>query len=668
MSRSIDQKSASLKVLVESNFERFVRAKTTIDNVYAEMRNQGADAEPGKTRGHSRVTSKGSKHFRSPSGTGPLSPDRLRDKQLPSDKNKHALTKESEYGVQGIKAPLIEVAVKAEEIWGPALGGREREGTLKQFQDSVDTNREIFEINASVADCIKRKEYDKLVAAYSRARKSVDDARNVADTSYRNGVALTDAQIQQMVIVARMWTDVEGRLDSFKREIWRKLTNGQVYINPTAAKSADDEQMTLISILLELGVEDNPIWVWLLSRYDHLKHKISTTFERSRVEIEVLRRRLANDRKPLPTQSVVRLKNASRQGQDKIQDLDSPLVLELWELIYMAANSLLSTQGGVLGEVLHFWEKAQSFIDGKVQRTLPNGFDGSSRKHHRLSTDGVRDLQNGAMELFDMLRENVYSFFADPPIEDISMLFSPATPLTPRTPQSAVLSPFSADTRFRFDANNPPPPSPKRGEPWEEFAFWPPYANSLSGVHYLSRMLNLIGAAAGEMDAVTPGATSEKLKGIVAGTRERCVRAICAAWSQDAEFCKHMEDWIRASDKRDVTKFPSTFLAYDMVVLSGLQKILYVPDAAASRSGASVVSPPPSKLLQMVRNQFVGNLYKVMSGMVENAEEKDEKLAINGESSVNDTVAKNTPNRVRFPFPTSTRLKPADSFSQSASS
>ena len=40
------------------------------------------------------------------------------------------------------------------------------------------------------------------------------------------------------------------------------------------------------SILLELGVEDNPIWVWLLSRYDYLKNKITRTFERIRIEIE----------------------------------------------------------------------------------------------------------------------------------------------------------------------------------------------------------------------------------------------------------------------------------------------------------------------------------------------------------------------------------------------
>ena len=76
LSRSIEQKSASLKVLVESNFEKFVRAKATIDNVYTEMRTQGADPESPRpstaTRGpHSRQASRGG-HFRNSSN--PFSP------------------------------------------------------------------------------------------------------------------------------------------------------------------------------------------------------------------------------------------------------------------------------------------------------------------------------------------------------------------------------------------------------------------------------------------------------------------------------------------------------------------------------------------------------------------------------------------------------------------
>lgn len=641
LSRSIDQKSASLKVLVESNFERFVRAKTTIDNVYAEMRNQGVEPEVEK-KTHSRITSRGSAHFRSPSGQGPLSPNRNVNKPLPSDKKKHALAKESEYGVQGIKAPLIEVAVKAEEVWGPALGGREREESLKQAVDSIENSRGIIEARTLIAECIKRKDYHKLVEEYTKARKYTEDARHVAENAARSQIPLTNAQIYQLVITGRMWTDVQDQVHSFKREVWKKLTNVQAR-TATAGRN-NDEYMSLISILLELGVEDSPIWVWLLSRYDYLKNKISQTFERSRVEIEVLRRRLANGDKPAASIIARHLRNPSRQGQgSKGHSLDTPQVIELWELIYTAISGLVSVQGGILGEVLDFWDKAQSFIDGKIQRTLPNGIDGTSRRHHRLSTDGVRDLQNGAVELVDMLRESVNSFFAEPPIEDVSLLFSP---LTPNTPKSALLSPY--DSRFQFDANNPPPASPKRGESWEEFAFWPPYANSLSTVHYLGKLLNLIGIAASEMISLQPigsGASpSEKLKSLVAVARERSAKAACAAWNIDAENGKFLEDWTRPNDKRDTTNFPSAFEAYEMVVLQGVQKIMYIPEATTSRpNSVHVVTPPPSKLLQIVRAHFVESLYKVMAGMVENAKTSEEKIIDTNGTMDGDWIINRTP-------------------------
>lgn len=601
------------------------------------MRNQGVEAEPEKPKGHSRISSRNSTHFRSPSGQGPLSPSRGINKPLPSDKKKHALAKESEYGVQGIKAPLIEVAVKAEEIWGPALGGQEREENLKQAMDSVENSRGIIEVSTIIADCIKRKDYNKLVEEYTKARRYKEDAQNIAENASNSQVSLTDGQVYQIVITGRMWTDVEDKVDNFKRDVWKRLTNVQAYA--AAGRTQNDEHMSLISILLELGVEDSPIWVWLLSRYDYLKNKISQTFERARVEIEVLRRRLANGDKPVASVITTHLRGPSRQGQGhKAIPLDTPQVIELWELIYTAISSLFSVKAGILGEVLDFWDKAQSFIDGKAQRTLPNGIDGSSRRHHRLSTDGIGHLQHGAVELVEISREHVHSFFEQPPIEDVSLLFSPI----PNTPKSALLSPY--DSRFQFDANNPPPPSPKRGESWEDFAFWPPYANSLSGVYYLGKLLNLIGIAATEMIAlrpINPGSTSsEKLKMFVGMARERSVRAACAAWSIDAENCKLLEDWTRSNERRDLTKLPSAIEAYENAVLQGMQKILYISEATTSRPNATnVITPPPSSLLLMVRGQYVASIYKILSGMIELAESPDKDEDFPSSSANGDMLA-----------------------------
>ncbi|KAL8800077.1 MAG: hypothetical protein Q9200_007358 [Gallowayella weberi] len=625
LSKSIDQKSASLKVLVESNFERFVRAKTTIDNVYAEMRNQGAEPpmppQRSRTHSHSRVTSKGSAHFRNISGQGSLSPRGI-DKPLPSDKKKHALSKESEYGVQGIKAPLSEVAVKAEEIWGPALGGRDREETLRSAMASIEQSSGIFQVDTAITTCIKRRDYRSLVEEYTRARQYAEEARAIANSASSGRDALTDSQLFQIVITGRMWSGVETQVEDFKRDIWKRLTNIEAPLPSFAARKGVDEHMALISVLLELGVEENPVWLWLSSRYDHLKNKITASFERSRVEIEILRRRLANADPPPVTVAVVHLRvPGDSASHDQTRRLDSSSILELWDLVHGSVSNLLSTSGGLLSEVVEFWEESQSFIDGRIQTTLPIGLDGESRKHHRLSTDCVKDLQNGVIELIEILRRHTFELFADPPIEDVSMLYSPLPPTTPSTPKSAIFAPYAhQDSRFKFDASNPPPPSPKRGEAWEDFAFWPPYANTLSGVYYLEKLLNLVGSAATAMAGLRPVSPSKNLmtslKTLVAGTRERCTKALIAAWVRDAEMFHYVEDWARPSDRHDITKMPTYFLSFENTVLSGLQRIVYIPEVANKPSGTDVFTLPPAGMLREVSRFFEKTLYTVLSDMV----------------------------------------------------
>ncbi len=627
LSRSIDQKSASLKVLVESNFERFVRAKATIDNVYREMKYRGAEPSTTPTsrvRAHSRHASRGSFRGSSNGGGAPtpgISP--LLSPALGENKKKNALVKESDYGVSGIKGPLLDVSAKAEEVWGPALGGREKEENLKTISTSLDRYKEHVETSSNIADSIRRKDYDALVEEYGRARKFSDETKKLVQDL--GSTPPSETQTYQILIAARMWYDVEEQIQLFKREIWRKLTLLHSVSKTDTRGPAQDQHMELIGLLLELGVEDNPIWVWLLSRYDYLKGKISLVGDRAKVEIEVLRRRLANADKPSAQILASHLRSLGRHSMgSKPNGLDTSDVIELWEKMVSFLSSLLSAQG-VLGEVLEFWQTVESFIDGKAQKSLPTGFNGESREHHRLSTQGTLDLRKATIELVDMIRAHVFEFFAGAPPEDISLLFSPLPP-SPGSPMSAQLSPTNTrDPRLHLDANNLPPPSPKRGESWEKFAFWPPTSNSISGVHYLSKMLGLVGTGAAEMASVAPVSQDdakqmELLRTLIGAARERCVSALCAAWNKDAENIKLVEDWQRSKEMGDVTCMPATFAAFEGALLGGTQKILYVSEAIAKPGPGDIILPPPAKLLQMVRSQYVTTLYKALSGMVENAE------------------------------------------------
>jgi len=623
LSRSIDQKSASLKVLVESNFERFVRAKATIDNVYKEMKYRGVDPNPPRARSHSRHASRNS--FRSGSGaaialTSPSVP-------IASDpRKKNALVKESEYGVMGVKAPLLDVSAKAEDVWGPLLGGREKEENLKTVASSLDSLKEYVEAGATIAESIKRKDHETLVEEYTKARRFADEAKQLAQGIGSNQPS--DAELYRIILAGRMWHDVDEQIQVLKRDVWRRLISPQnISKSDIGSGQAGDQHMELINLLLELGVEDNPIWVWLLSRYDYLKSKIQSTVERSKVEIEILRRRLSNGEKPSPQTIASHMRALGRQSMEtKLPAFDSVDVVELWEMMVGFVNNLLSAQG-IMGEVLEFWQTVQGFIDGKTQKTMPVGYNGESKEHHQLSSQGTTDLQKGTIELVSMLREAVFMFFAGPPPEDISLLFSPLpqSPATPNVSSAISGSLTPRDPRFNLDPNNIPPPSPRRGEAWEKFAFWPPWSNSISGVHFLSKMLAVVGSGASEMASIAPvrqgdAAEVERLKTLVNVARERCVTALCAAWNRDAENIKFVEDWNRSPDRKDVTKMPSSFASFEGALLGGMQKILYISDATTEQEAGDMVLPPPTKLLQMVRSQYVTTLYKALSGMVENAE------------------------------------------------
>ncbi|KAI4635718.1 uncharacterized protein J4E87_000673 [Alternaria ethzedia] len=630
LSRSIEKKSASLKVLVESNFDRFVGAKATIDRVYNEMRDQGKeqveapnkDLQPGTGRPRARSSFSGRKTSAS------LTPGMV--DAVPAEKRKNALVKESEYGVHGIKVPLTEVAVKAEEVWGPALNGREREETLKSIMESVEHHRGLFEVGSAIQDAIRRKDHETITEEYKRARKYADEARYIVEQATSNQRPLTDAEIHQVIVTARMWSDVERQIERFKRESWKRLTAAHfTHLQTGTEDTKSDEYLSIISIMLELGVEENPIWVWLLSRYEHLKFQLNSKCQHSLVEIEILRRHLANGEKPSMRmlQKHLRSVPTSSNVSAEPSKLDTPKVTEFWEHVYASMTTLLSNKSGLLAELVEYWEIVQSFLSGRAQRNLPTVHHNQSSVHHRLSSENKAELERGTTELISILRDHLFSFFSDPPIEDVSMLMSPLpmspTPTTPGTPLSAALSPMSA-SRSRFDPAKAPPPSPSRGESWEKYAFWPPNANALSGSHYLSKMLVLIGTAANELASLQvpesggSGRIDETLRLLLGGVRERCIQAVCAAWNTDAEKLKVLEDWTRHVDRKDTTNLPQRFLAVQSFLLNNLQKILYVE--ASSKTRVDVVVPPSNKLLQMVRSQFVTSLYRTLSGMVECAE------------------------------------------------
>ncbi|KAI5814277.1 exocyst complex component Sec5-domain-containing protein [Pyronema omphalodes] len=557
LSQSIAQKSGSLKELVETNFDRFVAAKATIENVYKEMK-ENAFMEG---------------------------------------------SKETEYGTGKIKAYLTEVSSKADEVFGPIMSGRGREEGLRTLLSLLNKHGRMLEMPGVILDCAKRKDYEALIDEYQKAQRWLNDSHKlVPDPKTALSRGIKEEHIHQVIIAEKMWMEIEFVIDDFKKDTWKRLIE---------CKTEDASHMELIGILLELGVEDNPITFWLVSRYDYLKSRISAVFEKSRVEIEVHRRKILNA--PAPTTQTIahHLRSAARRAliTESQKAYDVPLVNAFWELVYSNMMMILDANNGVLGELLSFWKVCQSFIDG--DNLLPVGLDESSRKHHRLPDEEVRFFRDCALELVGMIRQCMVTFFNEPPVEDISSQYTPM----PITPVSATIP--------EFPPPSPVPPTPKmRGQEGDEvYAFFPPGANSIGAMHYLGKVMILLGKAAANMaesfNGLGKGNLQDDLRSMLSVARDRTVKSVLSAWLTDAEHCKVMEDWTRALDNRGVTKMPGYFMAFEKDIILGMQSIVYLDKV---RSGETTVIPPPSlKFLTNVRSQFVRTLYQALQGMVENA-------------------------------------------------
>ncbi|EWC43479.1 hypothetical protein DRE_07558 [Drechslerella stenobrocha 248] len=596
LSNSINQKSSALKLLVSNNFERFVLAKSTIDSVYKEMRT-----------GSTTQTEDG-------------------------EEQSFRLVKEDEWGVKSIRGSLNEAQAQAAVLFGPVMENQGREEKLRFLLRSIDKFRDVFDMSGLIVDAIKRRDYDALKEEYFKAKSTIETARAILIP----GRQPTELDSHRIVIAERMWAEVDEVIKDYKRDTYKRLME----------TSQDDNFLDLIAILLELGADENPIWVWLISRYDYLKAKITSTFERSRMEIEALRRRVAAAPEPAPDVHAHYLRSPMRRNAD---GYDTPLVMAFWEMLKSIMTSMLSPSEGLLGELVGFWTIAQNFIDGKTQKNLPIGHahDESAFKHHHLSEDKVSQLRRGGEELLNILVTSITEFFAHPPVDDITGLLTPTTPRSPDSPSPSHASPGVPLTPLSATAPSSPAawllyqrkPSSSNSAT-DGFAFLPPNGNSIAGTFYLSLIVGMVGTAAAELSKLPIGKrATDQLRTMVATARERAVHGVCNAWQKDSLNFKLLEDWTRSSQNKAITKLPSQFLAVERSIVIGLQEILHVNRAKADPNNPAI-TPPASSLVTFVRQQFKRSLFAALNGLYQNSI-KPMKDVVQDEDEVAETVNNN---------------------------
>jgi len=130
-------------------------------------------------------------------------------------------------------------------------------------------------------DAIKRKDYETLVEEYTRARKYANEqiyVENARTDGFSNGCG-----IHTIIVTLACGLMLSVRL-ILRRDAWRSNRHA---LQQAARRSRGQTRGAhgIIAIMLEIGVEENPIWFLASKSLRLLKNKITATCERSKVEV-----------------------------------------------------------------------------------------------------------------------------------------------------------------------------------------------------------------------------------------------------------------------------------------------------------------------------------------------------------------------------------------------
>lgn len=469
-------------------------------------------------------------------------------------------------------------------------------------------------------------------------------------------------------MIERIWEEVEDVIEDYKEDVWEKLIH---------ASTEGITYLTYITILLELGVEDNPIWVWLKSQIENLKLQMSDSFHELNTFLYMLQQSLETTAK-LDGESFVHyfLRAVKMPMDDNDIMRDTPEIVTTWFRMKEVVEEVVNHFGAHIGNL---WLCMKGFLDGQTQKSLPQSINGESKAHLVFTREQEAELRNDGKEIVEMFTLKVVEFFLNTRSEceeksnmkrpqraetdDFGIregkrkaaLFQPSKDEEDKnvmSMQNSSVASLSASAmlatslkndrvadaqKFMDNGNRPitPPPSATLAVPqstaspgslknFELYAFLPPGANAIATTYFLAGLVGTIGTVASELSTLAISTRHiETLRNMVSTVRERCTSASCLAWQQDAKRLNLLEDW-RYASAANGTRLPTLFLTYQTAVWQGLHRVMYAENAKR-KADVHVVMPPSSKIVSNIKTQFVNSIFLVIDGIMHDAVASDKK-------------------------------------------
>ncbi|KAG5440330.1 hypothetical protein PCANB_001900 [Pneumocystis canis] len=169
LKQSIEKESDALRMLVNNNFSRFVKAKTLIDFIYQEMK-------------------------------------------------QNILNQENCYGILELKSNINDAILKATQIFDPIMENRAKEFRLVSTLSLLEKYKYYFNLPSMLLDYIEKNDHETLIREYCnckdiflREKKSTENPPDIVES-------------QKSKVFERVWKEVQKIIEDYRKSIFEQFS------------------------------------------------------------------------------------------------------------------------------------------------------------------------------------------------------------------------------------------------------------------------------------------------------------------------------------------------------------------------------------------------------------------------------------------------------------
>ncbi|ODV98616.1 hypothetical protein PACTADRAFT_1082 [Pachysolen tannophilus NRRL Y-2460] len=294
-----------------------------------------------------------------------------------SKNNKNNKTYES---LNSLKQNLDNSLKESNNILLPVNDLKQKEDILNQSLLFINHNKFFFNLPKNLNNYIRLKDYDSFIYDYNKGASFYLQSLNELERDKSENLNTINIKIMN-----KIWLEVESIINEYKKITWLKLTkfklndlslnnkNNSNYFNLSSNVNNDNNIISLICKLLELGVVDNPITEFINLQYDNLMHDLNTLYTDYILKIISSKDKINKNYGDTNIISdfnflIFLFKNGEANNVDGILNhynfsefSDLPLILNYWKLIL----SFVKNYTSLVENIIKFSKIIEFFLKGE---------------------------------------------------------------------------------------------------------------------------------------------------------------------------------------------------------------------------------------------------------------------------------------------------------------